>query len=97
MCEGNISRSKIGEFLLKRLNLAGQPIGNAGTYIGFQHDRHTGGHFSHRFDGSLHNIHYLVPLTLDRGEHRVGVVRKPTGANHLHGPGDQGRDSFPDA
>ena len=97
MCQQNINRSQIGEFLLERLNLAGQPIIDAGAYIGFQYDTHAGSHFGHRVDGSLHDVHDLVPRTLDRGEHRVSVVRKPTGANHLHGPGDHARDPFPDA
>jgi hypothetical protein len=50
-----------------------------------------------RVDGGLHHGHGFVPFALDRGEHRVGLVRQPAGADHAHGLGDDFPDAFADA
>ena len=39
--------------------------------------------------GALDDVHDLVPLALERREHRVGAVRQPALADHAHGGRDR--------
>ena len=50
----------------------------------------------HRVHGVLDHGHHLVPVALDRREHRVGPVRQAAGANHPDRLGDDLADTLTD-
>lgn len=54
----------------------------------FQHERYARPEGCHGLSGALHNSEDLIPLALNRREHRVGAVRQPRVAHHLHRSGD---------
>ena len=65
-------------------------IGKTGANIGFEHDFGTDT-FARQHKGCVaHDLHDLVPVALDLGEHRGGAVRKATLADDAHDLGDLG-------
>jgi hypothetical protein len=85
------------EVALNGLDLGGQAVGDAGAQVRLEHQAHPGRALGDRVHGGLHDGHGLVPVALDRGEHRVGLVRQPAGAHHPDGLGDDLADALADA
>src|SRR6478736_75476 len=76
------------ERILEPLELAIELAGPAGTDVGLEHESDTRRGLRQHVAALLHDSHALVPLPLDRREHRVGAVRQ-TGVPHdANGSGD---------
>src|ERR1017187_8351459 len=60
---------------LQALHLGGERSGHAGPDVSLEYQEDPGRPRCHGVNGLLDHAHHLVPLTLDRGEHGIGVVR----------------------
>ncbi len=80
----------VGEQLVDPGHLGLQLAGVAGADVGLDHERDARVGRGHGVDALLEHRHHLVPLALDVGEHRVGLVRQPRGAHDAHRLGDGG-------
>jgi len=78
----------VAKCLIYARHLGGQLSGETGPDIGLEHQRHPWCDLGEHVDGAFDHGHYLIPLTLDIGEHRVGLIRQ---ARFPHHP-NRGRD-----
>src|SRR5690242_14573915 len=85
------------QIALDGLDLGSQSVGNAGTHVGLEHEADPGRPLRDRVHRVLDDGHDLVPVTFDRGEHRVGAVGQPAGAHDADGRGDDFADALADA
>jgi len=88
--------SALGEEALDGLDLGGQAVADAGPDVGLEHQAHPGGAGLHDLDRLPYDLHDLVPLALDGGEHGVRTVGQPAVPDHAYRLGDQFPDSLPD-
>jgi hypothetical protein len=87
--------------LLDGRHLGVEGVGHPGPVVDLDDDADARRHLGDLLDAGLHETHHLVPLTLDVGEHGVGLVRQAAlpdeadGIGHgaAHGVADaEGRD-----
>src|SRR5690625_2736076 len=63
-----------GELLLDTLDLGGELALVPGADVGLENEADPRRGLGEHVDGSLHHRHDLVPISLDVGEHRVGLA-----------------------
>src|SRR6201996_5832570 len=81
-----------------RLDLAGHRVGDAGSPVRLDDHADSRASGGNHFDRPLDDGHHLAPaVTLDDGEHRVGLVRQPRFADNANGLGDDLTDALPDS
>ena len=71
------------------VDLAVELTGVARTDVGLQHQRDARSVVAHDIRGLFDDGEHLVPLALDRREHRVGAVGEARLADHPHGRRDR--------
>src|SRR5580704_2398129 len=83
------------EVALDGFDLGVQRVGYARAQVSLEHEADPGRPRGDRVHGLLDHGHRLVPVALDRGEHRVGPVGQAAGADHADGFRDDLTDVFP--
>lgn len=92
--DGSGARCSGVQVAVDRFYLGGQAVCDAGAEVGLQHEAHPRCALGNRVDGGLDHRHGLVPVALDRGEHRVRPVGQPARANHPDRLGDDLADAL---
>src|SRR3954447_10486360 len=82
------SSGAVAEVALDGLNLAGQPVGDVRAEVGLEDQADPWRPGRDRLDRPAYDVHHLVPLALDAGEHRVGTVGQPALPHDAYGVGD---------
>src|ERR1039457_2568349 len=72
---GYLATWLLRQVALQSLHLGGERSGHAGPDVSLEYQADPGRPRCHGVNGLLDHAHHLVPLTLDRGEHGIGVVR----------------------
>src|SRR5699024_7203458 len=83
------SVAELAQRLLHPLDLAVQLPVVTGADVGLEHERDAGAVAAGLRRGAAHDLHHLVPVPLDLGEHRTGPGGQPRIAHHPHRGGDR--------